>query len=119
MFRRTLAKMVSKKAETLLEEDPLWWVLENVLFEKEWQDGNELEHGMSIEPTRTTEELSPFFCETADELSVLHEFKNGYSSAKSLGKQLIKKRGELERRITVECRAGRSRSKFWGFSREE
>jgi len=117
-FRAVIAKLAAKKEETLLDEDPLWWVLEYVLFERWSGERDSSDQGCSIEPI-STRALFQFLSEEAKEMKLLREFEHWYRSRASLGKRLANIKEELAKRIEVEEIPGRARMKFWGFRRKE
>lgn len=115
-FRTVITKLAAKKEETLLDEDPLWWVLEYLLYER-WEGNHDsAEQGGSIEPI-STRALFQLFSETADEMK-LREFQHWYKSPAALGKRLANIKDELSKRLDVVEIPGRARMKLWGFSRK-
>jgi hypothetical protein len=116
-FRAVIAKLAAKKEETLLDEDPLWWVLEYVLFERWTGESDSAEQGCSISPI-STRALFQFLSEAAEEMK-LREFQHWYKSPAALGKKLANIKEELAKRIDVEEIPGRARMKLWGFRKTE
>jgi len=115
-FRTVIAKLAAKKEETLLDEDPLWWVLEYLLYERWGGDHDSAEQGGSIEPI-STRALFQSFSETADEMK-LREFQHWYKSPAALGKRLANIKDELSKRLDVVEIPGRARMKLWGFHKK-
>jgi hypothetical protein len=109
MLRTILHKLAEEKEASVLEEDPLWWVLEYVMFDL----GHE-----EIEPC-PTEGLWRSMLEWAEEMKIEKEFRNRVKSAKSLGKHLSQIRDELSKRIVVDRVPGASgRASMWGFRKK-
>lgn len=108
MLRRTFSKLVAKKADALLDADPLWWVLEYILINKE----------TNIEPISTAT-LYQMLVSTAEDMEILREFKQRYSDVSTLGKHLVNIQEELSKRVDVETAMARSRIRLWGFKARE
>ena len=118
MFRKTIAKMVRKKQETLLDDDPLWWVLQYCLFERRTEPGVE-EGGEDIDQPMTTAALHQFLFARADDMKILREFKYRYESARTLGMRLVSIKEELAKRIEVEETPWHSNLKRWTFRKKQ
>jgi hypothetical protein len=116
LFRSTLLKLVNKKQDVLLDDDPIWWVLHYCLFERRMEPGDE-GGGQDIEPM-TTQALHTFLLTVAEAMK-LREFQNQYKDAISLGRKLVAVKDELLQRISVTQLKGSNNLKLWGFSRKE